>query len=84
MEKMIGDSIGITEECGSMVAVHGRQSVNSGMMQIVRGKILAIRGVTGVEGGGYRFVIIIGEMFTLEEIMPQAKDIIARYAPRDD
>ncbi len=85
MEMMIGGAVGIEREY-DYLKIHTRISMHSGPGKIMVRKIRALRGVVGIGGAPsdrYGISIHIGDLFTVEEILPHIKATIARYAPRE-
>jgi len=85
MEMMIGGSVGI-EDQGSYLRVHTRFSMLSGMGLVMVQKISGSSGISGIGGAPsdrYSRSIHIGDLFSIDEILPQIKAIIAKYAPRE-
>lgn len=54
------------------------------MWQVIGDRILHIRGVREMfNGDAYVVTVFLHTMFTVDEVMPKIKAIIAKYAPRE-
>lgn len=85
IETMVGGSVGIKRCFGRYIEIHTRLDMMDGRMwQVIGDRISDVRGVKVARwGDGYVVTVFLHTMFSMSEVMPQIKAIIAKYAPRE-
>ena len=84
MELLIGDTIGFNIHTSDM-AIHTRLHMGKSFMwEVIRKKLFDMRGIRTVTVFKYTCYVSCAELYTIEELLPEIRKVVVRYAPRTE